>query len=387
LITKASFLVFSDPHLHAFKEFSYEIEGENSRRKRILDRIKGVLGEASGSGRVILFGGDMFHDRTRLDVESAVPLLRIFSTELTTPFVGSSGTHDLTHLGISSLEILSAGNDVRIDGVYEHDECIFICVGDVQTLNSFDLRRNYVEHLVEKAKEEFGDRVYQSRIKVFIGHGVPEEPEFGIPFGHANGWKVRWLEEMFDFVVLGHYHLPVAPRSPFLRTLVPGTLIPHSFADSDAGGGSYWLVDLEKDGENVNCSVQRKEYPSPRFMTLIDDGRPSFKEEIDRLSEAGHYICVMTPNPLFSGPFGNNVRLRFLPHLPSFTNFDGRQSDLRQDALLEAFIVGKLGEVMAIDPSGDSTFRRLGNGFVGGHFEQLVEEIKTLIQRTARNES
>lgn len=231
-------LVFSDVHVHAFRQFANYHQGDNSRRLEILSVLKDVLNYAvdrSNGVDLIIIAGDLFHEKSKIDVVSAVETCKLLS-DVDLPILIASGNHDQTYSGHSSMEILRGSNRF-VDTDFTDFGLRFKAV----PYNDF--------HSISR---------FVGEVDVLVSHG--EVVGLGQDYPVDSDVHLRELMEMFRFSIIGHVHnLQMCVEN---KVLFPGALIPHNFGEPC--NGMFWLVDFNDDGVIVNGNV----IPHPVFRTI-----------------------------------------------------------------------------------------------------------------------
>jgi len=284
-------LAFSDLHLHPYKTFADFRSGDNSRRVEILKRLDDVITKANSGSKdgpydCLVFTGDFFHERRKVDVISMVEARNSLS-KLDIPFVACSGTHDVTRSGHSSLtafeelkEVMEEQNPAfSVDrSVQIWDENMiawtFLCIPDP------------LDHYQHQKKVEEALALCQSADNlILVTHGNVLGDEYGMQEWMDGGLDPAFLRDKFLFSIVGHYHIPFYSD----RVLVPGAVIPHGFGD-ECGGGNMWDVKLEMQNNGAcDATVTTLSFPSPAFVSL-------YGNEWDSGLSKDNYYRIYTSN-------------------------------------------------------------------------------------------
>lgn len=311
-------LVFSDLHLHPYRMFANFMHGDNSRRLEILQRLGVIVTKACESKYdCLLFAGDFFHERLKVDVVSLSEAKKIIGG-FSKPFIGCSGTHDRTYSGHSSLEAIS---DRKGREGTAGDE--YVCIDGTRTL--FDLSNNFaweidaVPYMFDYGRQMEAIRLRRQQLpgaipggetkfwqhrRILLTHGDVVGYRYG---SHVveHGLNVEEIAELYDFSIIGHIHNP-PEFTVDNRVLFPGACIPHTFGD--VGGGRMWDVTFKEDG---NHTVELMRFESPEFVTrafshplegnIIDvEGEMTTRNYYRFQVPAG---CLVSPGTAISAPF------------------------------------------------------------------------------------
>jgi DNA repair exonuclease SbcCD nuclease subunit len=269
-------LVFSDLHLHAFKQFASYSSGDNSRRVELVDRLQQIVNLINAEYDCGIFSGDFFHERLRVDVVSASKAKAVLSG-LQKPLIMCSGTHDITYSGHSSLEIFrdmfpaespTVFIDERVELEVGGRTFVFVCVPDIGPAAT-----------MEKIRES------RDRNAILITHGDFKGSQYGSVV-LTEGIDAEYIRKHFLYSVVGHIHN--YSQSPFgSGILVPGTCIPHTFGD--LGSGRAWALSI--DGSTVRKSSRL--FPHPVFHTLDHTAAKALKVA---LSSEDYYRILVGPD-------------------------------------------------------------------------------------------
>jgi DNA repair exonuclease SbcCD nuclease subunit len=207
-------LVFSDIHIHPHKKSSERLE-------HCLAALEWVFATAERKGiSNLVFLGDLFHDRQRIDVLTYQRTFEIFERNLrkTMDVRLLLGNHDLWHL--ERLDVSSVNPLRSIPGVTVVDKP---CVQDISDGNEhfYMAFLPYTHDPIEDVRlieEEWNKKVPKGRPRVLGGHISVDGAVWNVRHNtlsevsvEHDGDMVRVGPEIFrrwDRVFLGHYHAP-----------------------------------------------------------------------------------------------------------------------------------------------------------------------------------
>lgn len=280
--------IFSDLHLHPYRQFTSLEGGMNSRREEILERLKEIVSIINRPEYDVgLFAGDFFHERLYVDVVSVAKAKEVLGP-LTKPLLMCSGTHDRTYSGHTSLRVFTSLNPrlsksetlIHVDEVVEYpvrgeSPWTFVAVPHMRMDKQMEAIREY-------------GRKPRS---VLITHGDILGASYG---GHVveEGLDLDVLSELYTFVVIGHSHNGGGPVSAYRNILVPGACIPHGFGDADLGRA--WDISLiQPSHKPVIIGSTPITWEFPQFLTEDISGIGVGRVQ---LSPRHYYRLILNPD-------------------------------------------------------------------------------------------
>ena len=208
-------LIFSDLHIHPHKRSSERLED-------CLKALDWVFASAKERGiKNIVFLGDLFHDRQKIDVLAYQKTFDIFSRNLEGSGIKLTlllGNHDLWHyqrLDISSVNPLRALPGVR---VVDEPSVVRLSEGGEGFFMGFlPYTHNPIEDL-KKVEKEWAKAAQADSTKVLGGHIAVDGATWNVRHGTLSDVVVEHEGDMvkvgpdifrkWDRVFLGHYHIP-----------------------------------------------------------------------------------------------------------------------------------------------------------------------------------
>jgi DNA repair exonuclease SbcCD nuclease subunit len=254
---------FTDFHAHLFEDFAKpDPDFVNDRFKAQMETLQTVFDIARQNSAMVLFGGDMFHKRGKIDdvVFDHVYGVVARNSDVLTKLV--RGNHDsrtnqtvtahwlstfrhLPHVEVYDVPDWELTNDgVLIFAVPYSDDTVYL--------------KQKIEEFAEIAKKE-------TKPSILLAHIGVDGSETGRYSHRLEGaFKVGDLfPDVFDYVALGHYH-----KRQFLGGLdnvfYGGNTIQTSFSDEGQDKGVF-LIDFEKGGKPEFIPIQNK-----KFITLTE---------------------------------------------------------------------------------------------------------------------
>ena len=192
-------ILFSDLHLHAYREFSHVLpNGRNSRLQASLNVLTEIRNYALENRiKHILFGGDLFDRKNHIPVTTYQPvyleLVKMFEHDLNLVFV--PGNHDQVDT-TGKVHALKAFNQIAI--VADKPRCVELEPGYVvQCVPWMDDQRAFAKALAKK-----------EGANLLLAHGaiagattgpVEYQPESALTISDIS-------PERFDFCFFGHFH-------------------------------------------------------------------------------------------------------------------------------------------------------------------------------------
>ena len=269
--------VLSDLHVHAFKQFANYRGSDNSRRLEILERLDSIVSSPDITNfDLLIIAGDIFHEKTKIDVVSVVEVEKIISKSKI-PILMCSGNHDQTYSGYSSLATIATNTPFQIDkNLYPGNVAYYdtyAVVTDPDT--DFKLLFNAVPYnsFFEYATgaDTLGKKMGID--EVLISHG---ELQGVVGSYEIDGVPINKLQDNFHFSIIGHQHSIIpSMNNGNSWVLIPGAIIPHTFGETDCG--YLWDIEFYEEG---NVWISSHKFEHPRFIT-VDFREGSFPYTFD----------------------------------------------------------------------------------------------------------
>lgn len=271
-------LVFSDLHIHNYKEFSVD----DSRLDNCLDVIRLAYSHCKKHDiKLILFGGDLYHNQKLLPTKAVNKTLEIFKSCIEDNpdvlFVAITGNHDLAtknlvsspgESALSHLQTvfpenfklidnatLDTGAGVSIHGIpyYEYKEDFEAALKEA--VKSADANQDGVNILmVHQTPDKLGNDLIPCDLEV-------DDPRF----------------QRFDYVYCGHIHNRAQLSDNFLLVGNPQ----HKDASDEGKEKGFILTDLEfpNDWRLVSTKGRYPEYVSVDVGDVPEGGTDYFMEK------------------------------------------------------------------------------------------------------------
>lgn len=262
---------FSDFHAHIFEDFAKpDSEYVNDRFRDQMRVLQEVFDIARAKQAVLVFGGDLFHKRGKLDDVVFNNVYKIFATNTDVKVYMVRGNHDSKNNTTNSPHWLETFS-------YLPNVTVFATPDVTIVDNSFYLYAipysDDTTYLKEKINEYAGYTVDMTKPRVMVAHIGVDGAETGRYSHRLEGaFTVGDLHpSIFDYVLLGHYH-----KRQFLggldNVLYGGNTIQTSYSDEGQDKGVFF-IDLEKGGKPEFIAIKQK-----KFITL--DHIPENVQEI-----------------------------------------------------------------------------------------------------------
>jgi DNA repair exonuclease SbcCD nuclease subunit len=282
--------VFGDLHAHNFKEFDRKTDRTGSLRlDNIVDTLIYIRDYCVAKQiKYILFGGDMFHVRSRVNT---IVYNAIYDTLKTfhgygLEVIGIAGNHDQHDNSDIPPHSLHAFND--LEGVTIYGDLAKHYIPEWETDD-----RDLLIHCIPYSKNA-------QRIKDWIADNTrPElyEDENHICLFHAgiSGAFVGkgnypmadafspedFRPDFYKYIIGGHFHKRQLIGG-YLNFLYTGAPIQHSFSDEGEDKGFY-ILDTSKRWDIAFIPV-----PNPQFITM--NAYNVANEDMQLIADEGHYV-------------------------------------------------------------------------------------------------
>lgn len=249
---------FTDFHAHIFEDFAKpDPEFINDRFRAQMEVLQRVFDIAREKQAVLIFGGDLFHKRGKIDDVVFNNVYRIFAINHDVQVNMIRGNHDSKNNTTNSphwLETFKYLPNVDVFATPDWD------IVD----NSFNLYAipysDDTSYLKEKIDEFKVLQVGSELPSVLVAHVGVDGAETGRYSHRLEGaFTVGDLHpDTFDYVLLGHYH-----KRQFLggtdNVLYGGNTIQTSYSDEGQDKGVFF-IDLEKGGKPEFIAIEQKKF-------------------------------------------------------------------------------------------------------------------------------
>lgn len=257
--------VFSDLHIHAFREFASYADGSNSRQREIAARLLDTLNLAvDEEADAIVFAGDFYDNKSHIEVSSFFHAKRIFEEwsenhEGYIPVVMCSGTHDIGRNQCSTL--LSLEKVLNLMYIDRQLPGTFPIIPIPSAVGGENHRQKILEG-IRGIRKDILDRT------ILVTHGFVGGAHFSVPVVSDDMLDERFLLDNFKLSIVGHYHNPSRhfyyDEKRKRGILIPGAIIPHDFGNPNLG--KAWLVDVDEDSGDIQ--VDERAWEHPKFVTV-----------------------------------------------------------------------------------------------------------------------
>lgn len=280
--------VFSDLHAHIYKDFDAHSDLTGSER---LDHIISALEYMKeycikNDIRTMLFGGDAFHIRSRVNTVVFNAVYDKFKeiAESGIKIVAIPGNHDDTDNSDLPKHSLHAFKD--IEGVTVVDTLTTITLEDGTPLVCVRYSKN--ARMIKDYISSIENNITIFKKAILLGHlGINGGFVGKGNYPMADAFEIDDLRpDLFKYVLLGHYH-----RRQFLgnrlNMLYIGAPIQHSFSDEGEDKG-FIVIDTSK-----RYDIQFVPIPSPTFITL--SATDVHRHDFDQSLISGDYLRIQVP--------------------------------------------------------------------------------------------
>lgn len=264
----AKFIFFSDFHAHVFDDFAKpDPQYINDRFKAQMETLQKVFDIARENEAALIFGGDLFHKRAKIDDIVFNKVYAIFARNRDVRTVLVRGNHDSRTNATHSEHWLESFQYLPHVTVAATPENIFVTDdhGNEFMVAAIPYSDD-VGHLKEKINE-FAERAKKDteHETVLVAHIGVDGSEVGKHSHRLEGaFEIGDLHpDVFKYVCLGHYH-----KRQFLggtnNVFYAGNTIQASFSDEGQDKGVF-IVDTEHDNSAAFIPIQNK-----KFITVTE---------------------------------------------------------------------------------------------------------------------
>lgn len=275
---KTKYVVFSDLHLHAFNDYA-KLTGEygNTRLENQVKALEDVLKYASYNDAIVLFLGDLYHQRGKVATNVFNAGFDMFNKYRDVTVYALEGNHD------------NISNSIHSDSSLE----------PYKALPNFNLIKEYEKFFVRddtfvgvsygEEYEELKNFIKDNSGTALLGHlGV--EGSYGAGSSKLDGPFTThdlYAHENYEIVLLGHYHRRQEVSSGVHYV---GNPLAQDFGDSEQEKGFY-TFDTES-GHVVEGSFIFHKLDYPMFYKITQDNIDKYGDKIDELSK-DNYVRVI----------------------------------------------------------------------------------------------
>jgi exonuclease SbcD len=263
-------IAFSDFHAHIFNDYAKpDPEYVNDRFRAQMETLEEVFSIAREEGATVLFAGDLFHKRSKIDDIVFNSVYKVFAENPDVHVTMVRGNHDARTNATVTAHWLETFKYLPNVTVYDVPDFGYVEAGDSRTGDGFDIYAIPYSDDTAFLKQEiakFAEMAKQSNTpSVLVGHIGVDGSEVG-QYSHRleGAFKVGDLfPDVFDYVLLGHYH-----KRQFLAGLdnvcYIGNTIQTSFSDEGQEKG-VMLLDTDKKTKPEFIPIKNKQ-----FITLTE---------------------------------------------------------------------------------------------------------------------
>lgn len=274
------FYVFTDLHLHKFSDYSRS-EGpyNNTRLEAQVNALEDIINKAGDDHGVVLFLGDLFHQRGKVDTEVYNAGVRAIADRPEVPIYMLEGNHDNVSNSIhsaSSLEPLSYLPNVTLIKEYEKFN-----IGET----------SFVGLSYGEEYEELKTFLKNNTADVLLGHlGV--EGANGAGMSKLSGAFTTGdllVPSHYSLALLGHYH----KRQELAKNVFyVGNPVAQDFGDSGMRKG-YMTFETDSTGV-IQDSIQFHVLEYPMFIKVDKDNVQDYEGvDLEGLAEYNFVRVVL----------------------------------------------------------------------------------------------
>jgi DNA repair exonuclease SbcCD nuclease subunit len=345
-------LIYSDHHAHPHKDGNEILpSGRSSRLQDSLDVLDEIHEVALDQANSVLFGGDLFHTRKRVDVDAFNEVVkRVEDSAGYQPYTMLVGNHD-QYTKSGSIHSLASFDGVNLidepQRVHTHPD---ISVWGIPYSDDAKKVVREIEEGVQYLRKK-GDfkilLIHQgiSGAKLTAADTVRLKTEMTLEALQPDKW---------DLVLSGHYHLPQKLADNVYHI---GGTYQHGWAEANEDRG-YWILDIDN---NFDWTMEHHSTKAPRFTTLVGGSVAEV--------QAGDFVRVVTDQPLTSHPqvdkllkIGVHAELHYKPSTQSKQK---RRSTIDVSMSQAEMVQSYLDEKAPPDLEEESLLR-MGLGFLSG---------------------
>jgi DNA repair exonuclease SbcCD nuclease subunit len=263
-------LLFSDLHLHSYKDFSRTLpSGRNSRLQSGLDVLAAIRKYAVVQGITnVLFGGDLFHKKQVL----SVGMYQAVYEELEA-FVKAK---------VKLLCVVGNHDQATLDGTTHAMAALRNVATVVDTPTTVSLGGGFTVRCVPYMEDfsKFSEAITTGRTaNILLAHGALNGAVTGpVEYQPEHQLKPEHLPNFYDFMFFGHYHKrqQMRPKCWYI-----GSPMQHSRGEREEHDKGFLVYDTE--------TLKFKNVPlgMPEFKSFVFPLQQPQAEEVE-----GHYVDV-----------------------------------------------------------------------------------------------
>ncbi|QDP42884.1 recombination exonuclease [Bacillus phage vB_BmeM-Goe8] len=259
-------VVFSDFHAHIFEDFAKpDPEYVNDRFRAQIATLYQVFDIARQQGARVLFTGDLFHKRAKIDDIVFNTVYDVFAENDDVPVYMVRGNHDARTNATVTEHWLKTFRHLKHVTVIDTPEEVYVPDEDGDYFIygiPYSDDTEYLKKKIVEFKEHCESRDIPGVLAAHIGVDGSETGRYSHRLEGA--FKVGDLfPDVFTYVALGHYHKRQF-LAGLLNTFYTGNTIQTSFSDEGQDKG-VMLIDFEKGGQPEFIPILNK-----KFITLTE---------------------------------------------------------------------------------------------------------------------
>lgn len=253
---------FSDFHAHIFDDFAKpDAEFVNDRFRAQVETLKKVFEIARDNKAMLLFGGDLFHTRSRLEDIVFNNVYKVFAENSDIETYLLRGNHDSKNNTTDSPHWLETFKYLPHVTVMDKPRKFIntkldVCIYAIPYSDDVD----YLKKKIKEFSDEAEDKIYHNILVAHVGVDGSEVGRYSHRLEGAFSVSEMY-PDVFDYVCLGHYH-----KRQFLdnrdNIFYAGNTIQATFSDEGQDKGVF-LIDLEEGGKPEFIPIENK-----KFITL-----------------------------------------------------------------------------------------------------------------------
>ena len=312
------YIYFSDFHAHNFSEFSTpDAKFGTSRLRHQVEVLEYLFKQAKDTSSVLLFGGDLFHQRNSVDTRVFNAVFGVFARYSDVTVVMIRGNHDSVNNSITSPSSIEPFEELPNVSVVTGCEVKKVGTDTITCISYGDE--------VEDMKKFIKDHP-ATLLMAHIGVDGSRSGAYSHSLGGAFT-KADLYNNNYQAVLLGHYH---ERQMLFQNGGYVGNTVPMSFNDDGETKG-YWTFETSDSGKTLKNDISYVPIASPKFMTLDLQNLPDdyedvvkhnfvrvrgTKKQVDKLSLA------LTTDDTEKDQLESNLRMEVIPEAVTENRLD-----------------------------------------------------------------
>lgn len=273
---KNKYLFFTDFHAHLFKDFAKPYQDITDRFKQQLDILDEMLSRAEKEDRIVIFGGDLFHQRQMVDQRVLNRVWQVFVNHISVPVILLRGNHDSFNNSMTTVSSLDQFDALPNCHVVTKPEKLEVGAA-IMYFMPYAEDIDYMKEVLNNFAEDAGK---QSKPCFEVAHlGIDGAQEGKSSHRLASAFSVDDMHpKAYKLVYLGHYHHRQG-LGTLGTMLYGGSTMQLTFSDEDETKG-YDLVSADGVREFIKLNDQYPNFHS--YETWTDEAQ----QAIDR----GDYV-------------------------------------------------------------------------------------------------